>query len=291
MLLTSRRVLPCLFVLFTSIIVLFLVKNWKEETVSALEPESSTSYAIKSKGGHAVRYTNYTIHRLRLKELDHLEALQPEFGPVVNDVLSFKYLIDVQPEKCLRWTEDNHPYSVLIVVISGAGHSKKREAIRRTLSKAWNADGNHDLVFLVGLIPDDKSTQELVINERLVHADIVQVDFIDSYANLTIKSVALLHWVYTHCPNADYVLKSDDDNFINTNVFDQVLASLKKQTRSIYGLEVPTKIPERLKGTIQVPFQQIVFHNCFVQVRNITSVGKHGLGTGTLSISWEAPTF
>lgn len=48
------------------------------------------------------------------------------------------------------------------------------------------------------------------------HNDIIQEDFIDSYNNLTIKSVLMLKWVHRNCLNqAAFLMKSDDDTFVH----------------------------------------------------------------------------
>lgn len=42
------------------------------------------------------------------------------------------------------------------------------------------------------------------------------MNVIDSYWNLTLKSVALFHWASIRCPGAQFIIKSDDDNYVNT---------------------------------------------------------------------------
>lgn len=48
-----------------------------------------------------------------------------------------------------------------------------------------------------------------------MYSDIIRGRFIDSYNNLTLKTISSLEWVDTYCPRAAYVLKTDDDMFIN----------------------------------------------------------------------------
>lgn len=42
-----------------------------------------------------------------------------------------------------------------------------------------------------------------------------QGNFMDTYRNLTYKHVMLLKYAVYHCPNINYLLKTDDDVFIN----------------------------------------------------------------------------
>ena len=48
-----------------------------------------------------------------------------------------------------------------------------------------------------------------------MHQDLVQEEFVDTYDNLTLKTVAGLRWVSLYCSRARYVLKIDDHVFVN----------------------------------------------------------------------------
>jgi len=54
-----------------------------------------------------------------------------------------------------------------------------------------------------------------VADESTKYGDVIQEGFLDTYNNLTLKSVMLLKWVRTHCRHALYVMKTDDDMFVN----------------------------------------------------------------------------
>ncbi|TRZ06095.1 hypothetical protein HGM15179_021013 [Zosterops borbonicus] len=60
----------------------------------------------------------------------------------------------------------------------------------------------------------------LVVLRRLLaesrqHRDILQGDFRDSYANLTLKTLLLLSWARACCSGTPFLLKADDDVFVN----------------------------------------------------------------------------
>ena len=59
--------------------------------------------------------------------------------------------------------------------------------------------------------------QELVEEESLHYSDIIQEGFVDSYNNLTLKSVMMLKWVLSNCRSVRYIMKTDDDMFVNIN--------------------------------------------------------------------------
>lgn len=61
------------------------------------------------------------------------------------------------------------------------------------------------------LLTGDTGLQEAISYEATLHNDIVQSDFVDSYKNLTLKSVSILKWVATDCLNSRFVIKMDTD--------------------------------------------------------------------------------
>jgi hypothetical protein len=61
-------------------------------------------------------------------------------------------------------------------------------------------------------------------NDR--HHDLLQGSFRDTYRNMTYKHVMALKWVLYFCPGVRYVLKTDDDTFVNTPVLIRALAQV-----------------------------------------------------------------
>ncbi|KAK4294510.1 hypothetical protein Pmani_032872 [Petrolisthes manimaculis] len=114
---------------------------------------------------------------------------------------------------------ENSPL-VVALVITAPQNEEKRNFIRKT----W---GNPDLykrtklkaVFVIGQVNnnnDNKQQQQHKINqEHNKYNDIVQYNFIDSYNNLTYKSLALLTWATSRCNEVPFLLKVDDDVLVN----------------------------------------------------------------------------
>lgn len=108
----------------------------------------------------------------------------------------------------------SHVY-LLTYVHTAPSHFRQRAAIRQTWGNANNfKDLNFRVVFLMGL-GANVTEQEAIALESDLHGDIVQENFVDSYRNLTYKGIMALKWTSRYCPNAKYVLKSDDDIFVN----------------------------------------------------------------------------
>uniref|UniRef100_A0A3B5JY57 Hexosyltransferase n=1 Tax=Takifugu rubripes TaxID=31033 RepID=A0A3B5JY57_TAKRU len=55
----------------------------------------------------------------------------------------------------------------------------------------------------------------LLLEENRAHADIIQMDFQDSYQNLTIKTMMMMNWLSVYCSHASYGMKVDADIFVN----------------------------------------------------------------------------
>ena len=200
------------------------------------------------------KYVEYSIRRMGLKPLDHITPLDPHLGHVVNDVTHFRYPLDVDDnllkQTCEKWTKDPAINStLLVVVISAVAHFKQRQIIRQTWARQ-NAEivtANWvQVIFLVGLSSKKNETQRLT-NESLLHGDLVQVNVIDTYSNLTSKSVALLHCTRTHCHNVDWILKCDDDLYVNFNFLRETLLKLPNRADQLYGAGVIRDSPKRSK--------------------------------------------
>ncbi|XP_011306954.1 beta-1,3-galactosyltransferase 1 isoform X2 [Fopius arisanus] len=123
------------------------------------------------------------------------------------------------------------PY-LLIVVCSAVDHQKQRIAIRDTWASATDMSFYNStsvkVLFLLGQ-SENETLNNLVLEENQEYGDIIQERFIDAYNNLTIKSVMLLKWVTTNCPQATYLMKTDDDMYINV---DNLIKALKSRQRS-----------------------------------------------------------
>lgn len=119
---------------------------------------------------------------------------------------------------------ERSPY-LLIVVPSVPAHFQTREAIRKTYGSfandsAYNTGAKGrlnvaiSLIFVLGNAKSQFHTS-LIKNENAIYGDILQANFTDTYHNLTVKMLVALKWISSHCKGASYVLKIDEDVFVN----------------------------------------------------------------------------
>ena len=117
---------------------------------------------------------------------------------------------------------------LLVVVCSAVPHLAARATIRESWARDAASLGSVGVVFLLGRQQQGDNTLQLqVSNESQEYGDIVQEDFIDTYANLTVKTLMLLKWFTENCPDTQYVMKTDDDMYINLVKLHEVVQSTK----------------------------------------------------------------
>lgn len=81
---------------------------------------------------------------------------------------------------------------------------------------------NFQYQFLLGKSRND-TVNKILREEDIMYHDVLQGDFIDSYYNVSLKSVFMLHWVKSFCQAANFIMKIDVDVSVNmTNLLDNV---------------------------------------------------------------------
>ncbi|GAB6026557.1 hypothetical protein CHUAL_012973 [Chamberlinius hualienensis] len=152
----------------------------------------------------------------------------------------------IEPNRICQQNDEN--VSAIIVVVSSPGNFQSRNSIRSTWGSNLTSDVHIRMVYFVGLSTDFDIDRKLKLEDEK-YGDIIQGDFVDTYRNLTLKSVLLLRWASTRCPNARFVLKVDDDVFINPSNFLALIETHKHRRLSIFGREAYNWRPVRSKSS------------------------------------------
>ena len=124
---------------------------------------------------------------------------------------------------------------LLVYIHTSPEHVERRDIIRRSWGNvSLYLDGSVRRVFVLGQTANTTLRQQLDLEFRL-HEDLLQEDFIDSYFNMTVKAVISLKWISSRCRYSRFVLKTDDDAFVNMFSLLEILSS--KQLFNEHGSE------------------------------------------------------
>ncbi|NXL63760.1 B3GL1 acetylgalactosaminyltransferase, partial [Chordeiles acutipennis] len=153
-----------------------------------------------------------------------------EYEPVYKQ----RYLFTLRERsKC----EDINPFLV-ILVSSRPKDAKARQAIRITWGSQSFWWGHRVLtLFLLGQdTPREANAAALSVeDESILYGDIIRQDFLDTYDNLTLKTIMAFRWVSEFCPKARFLMKTDADVFINTGNLVKFLLKLNSSENVFTG--------------------------------------------------------
>ena len=134
----------------------------------------------------------------------------------VSDVFG-SYLRKILPSEWISYwlTEVTYPY-LLIMVKSEVQNVEQRNIIRQQ----WGNDTNSvkpfqtKTMFLIGS-STKSSIQDDILKENDRYNDLIQVDVIENYYNVSFKTLMGLRWAYENCFNAKYFLFIDNDYYLS----------------------------------------------------------------------------
>lgn len=138
--------------------------------------------------------------------------------------------INVNPNIC---PDLGSNLQLLIIVTSAPSHSEARMAVRLTWGH-YKERRDVSIAFMLGST-SNKSLQSELNTEEYMYGDIIRGKFVDTYDNLTLKTISMLEWVDSYCPNVAFVLKTDDDMFINVSKLLSFISKHNHNDRIIYG--------------------------------------------------------
>ncbi|XP_030809460.1 LOW QUALITY PROTEIN: beta-1,3-galactosyltransferase 2-like [Camarhynchus parvulus] len=140
----------------------------------------------------------------------------------------FAFIIN-EEEKCKGRT----PFLVLLISTTAA-EVERRNAIRRS----WGSEGavlGADVIRLFMLGSDTEGDGDVLLRESEQHHDIIQQDFLDTYNNLTLKTLMGMSWVASYCSDTRFAMKTDSDVFVNTmHLIEKLLRPLPPPTQNYF---------------------------------------------------------
>ena len=123
-------------------------------------------------------------------------------------------------------------YPLLILVSSAPANFKRRYLIRQT----WGADNSiapqWKTYFLLGQTRN-QTHSELLKKENSIYGDMIRANYYEHYWNQTFKIQMAFEWAARYC-NFSYLLKADDDVFVNSKGLLDVLELKTTPKKGLY---------------------------------------------------------
>ncbi|XP_067655528.1 beta-1,3-galactosyltransferase 5-like [Haliotis asinina] len=221
-LLFNKRVILVCVVSIWFVMVLF-----KNPSVEAPESEIKCLYRQISR---ALTKNNFYGHA----DIYNSRYFDP--GERIITPLEFPFIID-GAEVC----GPNEKQLLMVAVMSLHNKTEQRQAIRRTYGRTarghyWPGKklmGPVKMAFFFG-VSNSSWENNIIEEEAKLYHDIVQVNFTESYFNLTYKVLMAIKWAKQYCAKAAFIMKADEDSFIDIPRMTDVLLSVN-MTNQIYG--------------------------------------------------------
>lgn len=192
---------------------------------SSRQKNSSSPVLHYSQQGRDAKNKTWDLNRVE-KNHTLLKANMSHVGEIVKQLKEepvsgkvakphpFRYVIN-SPKVC-----SGDPVFLLVYVHTAPDHYKRRTVIRQTWGNMMQYKDPIRVVFFMGVSNlgyelNSTSAQKALYFEEEQYQDLVQEDFLDTYHNLTHKGVSALKWISHNCRQAVFVLKTDDDIFVN----------------------------------------------------------------------------
>lgn len=228
----------CLLLVLTSFGVQFYFYDFRIKLTPFFQQSSTEIIHMNEESvteKELVKVKNY-LQNISNKIKKDLNKIKPEKEKLV-DLNNFKFKIN--SPVC-----ESDEISVITVISSAPNNFHKRQAIRNTWGKPTDYLKH---VFLLG-----ETTEELfknILEEQKQYSDIVQGNFIDAYRNLTYKHIMGLKWANRCCPNAKFVLKTDDDVFVHLYELKELLDKRLSSEKDLVSCLVNKNMPVLRDGS------------------------------------------
>lgn len=104
--------------------------------------------------------------------------------------------------------------NLLIMIPSRITNFKQRAALRKSWLSTTKTNNTVHHIFVLGK-SDNAFYNDIASAESNIFNDIISLDITDTNENETLKSVGILQWAHVNCARVTYLLKINDDVFLN----------------------------------------------------------------------------
>ena len=129
-------------------------------------------------------------------------------------------------------TSCGRPYFLLVLVSSAPFNARRRRDIRLTCGVYSALNQRWKTLFLVAQTRN-QTESEALLKEDERYRDLIRADYYEHYWNQTLKVQMAFEWASLYC-NFSFLLKIDDDTFVNVKSLISVLAKPKIPKEKLY---------------------------------------------------------
>ena len=132
--------------------------------------------------------------------------------PKLNRSDVYSYIINPKTSIC----GPDYGKKILLIALSPSKpeNYEERMTIRNTWSNKFIYKSLRN-VFIIGLSNSSIQNEKIRVESQF-YGDIIQANFLDTYYNLTLKTMSSIKWTSEYCFNAKFFLKVDDDMVVNS---------------------------------------------------------------------------
>ncbi|KAJ7369622.1 galactosyltransferase [Desmophyllum pertusum] len=254
----SRALKPCVLLVLLFLLGLlfafnsFFANYGNKVAITQITHQSLRPKLTEHDGLYSAADMNKHLSFLRKgfrRSLDKYDASRRNFGKKFNDAVENEplHILDLSEEILQQKIVCKNELFLLIQVHSSPENFMSRQAIRLTWGSMEHFIGNRQqnnggkfrswkTVFLIGQSSNTK-INHLVKQEASIYKDIVIGSFEDTYRNLYMKMIFSINWPLDQKCHASYILKTDEDCFVNMGNLLNWLSSYHEAngTRPLYA--------------------------------------------------------
>ena len=246
----SRKFAIAIIVMVVFTLNLFIFHDNKADKFPE-DSYSSSSIVTETSNSSLLNILKQNNSKVVVTEETYPHNFELTEKPRINEH-NFEYILN--PGSSLCGLNKGQDLLLIAFVPISACNFIGRNTIRQTWAN-FNQLSNLKVIFILGSMKNSTLSDEINF-ESEIYGDIVQEDFVDSYKNLTLKTLAGLKWVSTYCSNARFTLKIDDDVVVNPIMLLDFLAELNSThfhdlnlKNSFFCKKISTALAERNKSS------------------------------------------
>lgn len=161
------------------------------------------------------------------------EGLSEKSFPSEESSTMNQEIVSVQHKSSLTTrTACQQHYFLLILVASAPAYFDRRRDIRQTWASDSSLNPRWKTIFMLGQTRNSNHSKQLS-REEAYYGDLIRADYFEDYWNQTLKIEMGFEWAAKYC-NFTFLLKADDDVFVNTPALLSLLDNTKTPKTGLY---------------------------------------------------------